>query len=140
MQNEKKVCPCCASSLEGRWEGISKGLVNSLIQFREAVLEKQENCVHLQKDVHLTKNQYNNFQKLRYHGLVAHAKDKITKEYITGYWLLTRRGNLFIKNKIELSKEVLIFRKAKIIAGSTKQLVVKFNQSPQRRKQTCEVY
>jgi hypothetical protein len=51
----------------------------------------------------LTKNEFANFQKLRYNGLAAHAPE-------TGCWLLTRRGASFLKEEIDLPRGVLIFR------------------------------
>jgi hypothetical protein len=107
---EKFLCPCCGAKLSGRWENVSKGLVKNLIRFREQVLEKRENKIHLLKDLNLTHSQYNNFQKLRFHGLIAHYKNPITKKEESGYWLLTKRGNLFCKNQTAIPKKVLIFR------------------------------
>jgi len=82
------------------------------------------NKVHLSKDLNLSKNEYNNFQKLRYHGLIAHYKDKITKEYETGYWLLTKRGNLFCKNELAVPKKLLIFRN-KIEERSEEKIILR---------------
>lgn len=67
-----------------RTESLTKGLVLSLLVFNENYAGKP---LHLQ-DVPLTKNQYNNFQKLQYHRLVSHVK--------SGYWDLTSQGKLFI--------------------------------------------
>lgn len=106
---EKKVCNCCGAKLNGRWEHISKGIAENLIRFRiEAI--KKGNKVHLIKDLNLTHSQYNNFQKLRFHGLIAHYKNPITKEEESGYWLLTKRGNQFCKNEASIPKKVLVFR------------------------------
>jgi hypothetical protein len=116
MQKEIEYCSCCGGKLTGRYERVSKGLALSLLKFREQILSQSElagklvNKVHLSKDLKLSKNEYNNFQKLRYHGLIAHYKNKETKEYETGYWLLTSRGNLFCKNELAVPKKLLIFR------------------------------
>jgi len=67
----------------------------------------------------LSKSAFTNFQKLRYHGLVAKYKNPETKEHEAGYWLLTRRGNLFCKNKVELPVKVQTFRN-RICAKSDK--------------------
>jgi hypothetical protein len=107
---EPAFCPCCGVKLNGRWENLSKGLVKSLIKFRQGVLDKNENSIHLQTDLLLSKNEYNNFQKLRYHGLIAHYRNPVTKEPVSGYWLLTRRGNQFAKGDIHIPKKVMIFR------------------------------
>jgi hypothetical protein len=107
MNDQKKevvFCECCGAKLTGRWERLSKGLVSSLLKFRNAVISHQRNKIHLAEDMDLTKNEYNNFQKLRYHGMIAHCPDA------SGYWLLTRRGNLFCKAEIEVAKRVYIFR------------------------------
>ena len=60
--------------------------------------------------MNLSKNQYNNFQKLRYFGLIAHYYNKDEQRFESGQWVLTSRGNKFAKNEIEISKKVLIFR------------------------------
>lgn len=103
MQNSKKCCPTCNASLEGRWEYITRGHLVLLTKLHKAIKKHNRNSIHLQKDMELTKNEYANFQKLRYNGLVAHAEE-------TGCWLMTRRGAKFLKEEIDLPKGVLIFR------------------------------
>lgn len=103
QKNSKKCCPTCNASLEARWEYITKGHLRLLTLLHEAIKENNRNSIHLQKDLDLTKNQYANFQKLRYNGLVAHAEE-------TGCWLMTRRGAKFLRQEIDLPKGVLIFR------------------------------
>jgi hypothetical protein len=102
MQNKKECCNYCGSSLVARWEYITKGQLKLLIKLHQAVKTKKINSIHLQKDIELTKNEYANFQKLRYNGLAAHSQD-------TGCWLITRRGAAFLKQEIDLPKGVLIF-------------------------------
>jgi hypothetical protein len=103
MKENKSICPTCGANLKGRWEYITEGQLNSLAKFLEAVKDHDRNSIHLQDDLDLTKNEYNNFQKLRYNGLVAHAPEK-------GCWLITRRGAQFLRNELDLPKGVLIFR------------------------------
>jgi hypothetical protein len=55
---------------------------------------------------------------LRYHGLVAHVKKPDGTEE-SGYYLLTRRGNLFCKNLIDVPEKVLIFRNKIEARGTT---------------------
>ena len=57
----------------------------------------------MQSDVNFSKNEYANFQKLRYSGLVAKCEK-------SAYWLLTKRGAAFLRNEIFLPKGVLVFR------------------------------
>lgn len=109
-KGESPKCPHCGANMYIHGHRLSKGLINSLIKFKKAVIKNQKNLVHLQDEVSLTKNEYNNFQKLRYHGLVAKCLDSDTKERLSGYWLLTKRGNEFIKDAISLPHTVYTFR------------------------------
>jgi hypothetical protein len=95
--------------MQDYWQRLSPGLVNTLIKFRQAVLRKRENKVHVPKEVEFTKNEYNNFQKLRYHALVAKVKDKQGNR-VSAYWLITRRGNQFCKGEISIPEKVKTFR------------------------------
>ena len=99
---EDKYCEHCGQKISGRWEGLSKGLVRDLVKLYSKVVETQVNEVHLQKDLDLTNNQYNNFQKLRYFGLSVKVENK------PGYWLLTRRGADFLTKGEKISKRVYV--------------------------------
>mgnify|MGYP003627574068 CR=1 FL=1 len=112
MQEEKENCKCphCGASMEKRPHRVSKGLVQSLVKFKVKVCELDRNSLHLQTDLDFTKSQFTNFQKLRYHGLIAKCYDKETKVRQSGYWLLTRRGNSFLKGEISIPIRVLTFR------------------------------
>lgn len=103
MQKSVKTCPTCNAKLEGRWEYITRGHLVLLTKLHKAVRKHNRNSIHLTKDMGLTNYQYNNFQKLRYNGLVAHAPE-------TGCWLITKRGARFLKQEIDLPRGVLIFR------------------------------
>jgi len=98
-----KNCATCGRNLDGRWERLTPGICRTLVQFWTKVVEKKVNQVHLQRDLELDKNAYNNFQKLRYFGLVAKVKD------MSGYWLITRRGAQFVHGKTRVNKQVRIF-------------------------------
>jgi len=98
-----RTCEACGQKVTIRHESMSKGLVDTLLTFADAVRREGRNKIHLQKEVNLTKNQYNNFQKLRYHGLVYKVKDQ------PGYWLLTRNGGSFLRNELAIPKEVFVF-------------------------------
>lgn len=96
-------CPVCKRSLDGRWERLTPGICRTLVKFWMKVVEKRVNQVHLQRDLELDKNAYNNFQKLRYFGLVAKVKEQ------SGYWLITRRGAQFVHGKQRVNRQVRIF-------------------------------
>lgn len=108
----------CSSG--GRGEGTMKpdttykhsltpGLIVILTKFGEAVARNGRNKVHLQwdmkGDLELTKSEYNNAQKLRYFGLIAHYKNDMGMRE-AGYWLLTRNGAKFLKNQLPIPRTV----------------------------------
>jgi hypothetical protein len=66
---------------------LTPGLVSGLIKAVQAVHAKHENLFHLQGDLRLTHNEYANFQKLRFHALVA-------KSGKPGWWLNHRPRRL----------------------------------------------
>jgi len=103
------VCPHCGASMKMYWHHLTPLLVETLVLFYKAVCDKAENCVHMPKDIsELTKTQYNNFQKLRLHGLVA--KVKVGGVRKRGHWLITRRGAQFLKGELALPRDVQTFR------------------------------
>jgi hypothetical protein len=109
-KSEMCKCPYCGASMTARWERLSKGLVQSLVKFKQQVIILDRNKIHLQDDLKLTKTEYNNFQKLRYHAAIAKYINPDTKQHEAGYWLLTKRGNQLIKNMIEVPLKVKVFR------------------------------
>jgi len=68
--------------------------------------------LHLQKDVQLNKNEYNNFQKLRYFGLIEKDKNH------SGNWKMTEQGLDFISGRLLIPTWVKTFRN-KIIEKDT---------------------
>jgi hypothetical protein len=107
LSNQKEVCPHCGQLVRSRWELLTPGLVKDLAIFHEAVIRKGRNEIHLQEDCTFNKNQYNNFQKLRYFGLVAKVDEEGKKR--SGKWLITRRGAQFLAGMIDIPRKVLIF-------------------------------
>lgn len=107
MENTK--CECCGASLKAYWHTLTPGLVSTLIRMIQAVKTKGVNEIHLQKEVEMTKNQYNNFQKLRFFGLVAKVRND-DSTHKTGYWLITNRGGEFLRGKISIPRRVKTFR------------------------------
>lgn len=107
---EVKRCPHCNASMKMHWHALSKGLANTLVKFRKRVIELKRNKVHIKDEIAFTKSEFTNFQKLRYHGLVAKYIDPETKQHVAGYWLLTRRGNQFCKGLLAVPARVQTFR------------------------------
>lgn len=112
MKNEESVCSCsyCGAKTIKHWHRLSKGLAESLIEFKKAVITLNRNKIHIKDELSLSKSAYNNFQKMRYHGLVAKYVNPETKRNEQGYWLLTRRGNLWLKGEIKIPIRVQTFR------------------------------
>ena len=96
-----EICTHCHQKIRERWESLSRGLIKDLVLIGEARDRKGINEIHLQKDLTLSKNEYNNCQKLRYFGLIAKT-DK------PGYWLLTRLGSNFLYNNEFIPKKKFI--------------------------------
>jgi len=108
---EKEVCPYCgAEKKEVATHSLTTGLVRDLIIFAKRAKEKGENKVHITKELDFSINQWCNFQKLRYFGLVAkwEAEDGNKK---TGFWVLTRNGLDFLQGKLSVHKKVSATKK-----------------------------
>lgn len=97
-QPQQDLCPTCSQRISGRWEALSRGLCASLIKFYHRA---GETPLHLQQSDIFTKNEYCNFSKLKYFGLVS-------KTGKAGYWQVTRTGSLFLLNSFSISRKVFV--------------------------------
>lgn len=97
-------CEHCGAKLLARWERISPLLIKDLVKLYVCVHKKNSNKVHVSSELELSATEYNNFQKLRFHGLIAHVPNA------PGYWLLTKRGGQFLSGQIKIPRSVKIFR------------------------------
>lgn len=118
MPNEPEHCPHCGAALRQYWHCLTPGLVKMLMKFGRAVWEQRKNEIHLIADLSdpalkLTTTEYANFQKLRFFALVAKVREADGSHKI-GYWLLTRRGNQFLKGETTVSSRVKTYRNKKI--------------------------
>ena len=100
------------------WHTLSPGLVGTLRKFGN-VVKPNNNMIHLQQHLDLDKNEYNNFQKLQYFGLVA--KLVFNGELRRGYWEITEDGRKFLKHDISMPKRVETFRD-RIVDRSTERV------------------
>jgi hypothetical protein len=81
------------------------------MKLRRAVLHYGRNAIHIRNEMadcpgapfQLSRDEWSNFSKCRYHGLVA-------KTDHLGYWLLTERGGQFLRGEISIPETVLTFR------------------------------
>jgi hypothetical protein len=101
-------CSFCGASKKVYKHNLSIGLVETLKKVGLAIKTKGVNDIHLQKETDLTNNQYNNFQKLRYFGLVHHVKKN--GKIMSGRWLITRTGWLFLRGDIRCRRWTKTFR------------------------------
>jgi hypothetical protein len=99
--SETYYCDHCGNHSNAFWAAVTPGLVDTLIKFKGAVLAKNRNSIHLQKDADLTYSQRANFSKLRQLGMVAQDEGAGA-----GYWLLTHRGSEFLKGNMRVPERV----------------------------------
>jgi len=83
----KRNCNCCGHSLTAYTHRLNKPLVKALRELVDFYEDNRE-MANLQKDLKLTKNQYNNFQKLQYFDLVRRVE--------TLGWIPTKKGLNFV--------------------------------------------
>lgn len=96
------VCPCCASKLVRYRHSLNVALLTGLRALADAGGEQNL------KELGLTRNQWDNFQKLRYWGLVEQVEvDGIHKR---GVWRMTRRGYDWLAGDLKLPKTAITFR------------------------------
>lgn len=96
-----KMCECCGHKISAYTHSLNKPLVQSL----KAVVEHYERtgkACNLQQHLNLTKNQYNNFQKLQYFDFVVNTQSG---------WFPKQRGKDFIYGKIVVKVPVATFGK-----------------------------
>lgn len=108
MENQSIYCEHCGASLRQRWDRITAGEAEFLIKFRDLIIQKGENLVNVPVEMYLSKVEYTDFQKLRFHALIA--KHKEDGRHKRGWWVLTRRGNQFVKGEIQIPEKVRVFR------------------------------
>lgn len=105
-------CEYCGAALTKYWHKLTPVLVDSLIEAHKAVVRNNEN--HFEKaDLQLSHSQYGNFQKLRFHGLIAKFKEDDglgRKVWRRGHWLITKRGAAFLKGEEDIPYQVQTFR------------------------------
>lgn len=121
-QNQKQYCPTCGHCISPYKVSVTPMMVHALIKFRQAVIDKGENSVHLLKDFkgkpyELTRHEWNNFSRQRFLGLAVKVENN------PGYWLLTRRGAEFLNGITDIPAHVWI-EKDKIIDRSETRVYV----------------
>lgn len=95
----REKCNHCGTIIQSYSHSLNKPLVEALRQLYE-FQKNHLKIANLQRDLALTKNQYNNFQKLQYFGLVEHE---------TKGWSVTAKGYKFIQGEIAISDKAMTF-------------------------------
>jgi hypothetical protein len=99
-----KRCPHCEAKMVEYKHSFSKALAIGLSRLHFT----GGGPINL-KNLGLTRNQWDNFQKLRYWGLVAKA-NREDGSRANGEWLLTQKGFDFIEKGIGIPKSVWTYR------------------------------
>lgn len=99
----KKTCECCGAKMVEYKHSFSAALAICLYKLYEA------NAAVNIKQLGLTRNQWDNFQKLRYWGLVVKATDEDGKR-LGGCWAITSDGVAFIERGTSITKSVWTYR------------------------------
>lgn len=107
----KEYCPTCGHLIGPRRERLTTGLVSLLSKFARALEMEDKQYLHLQKELNLSKSEYNNFQKLRYHDLVY-------RKGLAGCWGLTQLGKDFIYGTVSIPQEVFVRNNQVVNQGS----------------------
>jgi hypothetical protein len=115
MNNE--ICEHCGAALKKYWHSMTPGLVKILVKCY-AYASTHDNLFKM-KDLELDHSEYGNFQKLRFHGLIA--KHKVSGDVEERVWLLTHRGAEFLKGEIQVPAKVQTFRNR--VVGHDEELV-----------------
>ena len=103
MKNELKFCECCGAKIVEYKHTFSRALAVGLYKLYE-----RSGAINI-KELGLTRNQWDNFQKLRYWGLVAKAaREDGTR--IGGCWVITQAGIDFIEKGVSIKKQVWTYR------------------------------
>jgi hypothetical protein len=105
--SEAEFCNSCGQQIRlAHKETLNKKLLQGLQRAAEIVIDTQSNDVDLHSFID-DYNIYNNFQKLRYFGLVHHVRD-YKGHKVRGHWLITRNGWAFLRGELEVHKWVKV--------------------------------
>lgn len=120
LEHKMRNCLCCESSLSKRGHSLTKGMVHGLMKFANAciklgVKEGIPRHVISKAGEKLELDEYANWTKLRFFGLVAKYKeDGVHKK---GWWLVTRNGWAFLRGDHFVPTQIKTFRN-KIVSKS----------------------
>ena len=103
MARDPKLCPHCGAKMVEYKHGFNVALAIGLARTYAAGKPVNLNTLGL------TRNQWDNYQKLRYWDLVAKAERDDGKN-IGGVWVVTERGEQFVNGRIKVQSHVWTYR------------------------------
>lgn len=105
MATKRELCNACGRKKPvEHHHSINTGLANAIV----TIYQKSRSSPVKLSDLRLTRNQLDNFQKLKYWGLVA---PYVTQENNRkrGWWVMTELGRSFVERKAKIPKTVWTF-------------------------------
>ena len=100
--NGQSVCQSCGGNTLEHKHSLTSGLVGALIKFHQKAGTQSVNL----KEVGLTRNQWDNFQKLKYWNLVVQEGK--------GVWRTSTRGQQFLRGETVCYRSVWTYRGAPV--------------------------
>lgn len=101
------ICHTCGQKVkQAHKEHLNKNLLTGLQAAAKSIMDSGGNNF----DLHELFDQYsiyNNFQKLRYFGLVHHVRNQ-HGQTLRGHWLITRNGWSFLRGELEVHRWVKV--------------------------------
>lgn len=120
-----KICHACGQKVqEAHKESLNKMKLTMLQKAAKHVMETMKNDFRVYDFVGEDEFKlFNNFQKLRYHGLITPARDNQDRR-IKGRWLITRNGWAFLRGELDIPRYVLV-RNNRIVEKSSERTLVR---------------
>jgi len=103
----EEYCELCGGRIREYYHRITPGLTKSLVKCYEYVSSMGTNLFKM-ADLKLDHSEYGNFNKLRFHGLIA--KHKVNGEIQNREWVITRRGADYLKGNIQIPARVKTYK------------------------------
>lgn len=109
---EGSTCPVCEQNVKMYWKKIDSLMAYYLIKLHRVASNNPERTYfHVEDDLGVKQKVGGSFAKLRWWGLIEEQpKDKnVTNKRTSGMWMLTQRGENFVKNRISVKKYVKLY-------------------------------
>lgn len=101
---EGLTCPCCGQFAKVYRRSLNSGMARSLIEMYRA--GAAEDFIHLPTTISLRSREEG---KLRFWGLVEEDVGVREDGGRAGWWQLTRKGRLFVRDRLAVPKYVLLY-------------------------------